>query len=111
MKLIIAGGRNYHLTAEDYEFLDGLDDVTEVITGGATGADHDGEQWAVFRDIPARRFLPDWKAFGKAAGPLRNAEMSLHADAVVLFPGGRGTDSMFNEATKAGLTIFDRRRK
>lgn len=109
MRLIIAGGRNYHPTNADLEFLDGLDDVTEVLSGGATGADRGGEMWAKGRGIPVRRFLTDWKAFGKAAGPLRNAEMSLHADAVVLFPGGLGTDSMAAEARRAGLTIFDRR--
>jgi hypothetical protein len=109
MRLIIAGGRDYHLTEADREFLDGLDDVTEVVTGGATGADKDGELWAIDRDLPTMRYKPDWKTHGKAAGPIRNRAMAEYADAVVLFPGGRGTDSMFAEAEKAGLTIFDRR--
>jgi predicted Rossmann-fold nucleotide-binding protein len=33
--------------------------------------------------------------------------MAQYADAVVLFPGGKGTQSMFDEATKAGIVIFD----
>lgn len=111
MKLIIAGGRNYHLTAEDYEFLALLYDVTEVITGGATGADHDGEMWAIGRDIPTIRVAADWSKHGKAAGPIRNRQMAYRADAVVLFPGGRGTESMAKEARDAGITIFDRRAK
>ena len=111
MKLIIAGGRDYHLTPEDYEFLDGLDDVTEVISGGATGADHDGELWAIDREIPVIRVDPNWEKHGKAAGPIRNRQMAYRADAVVLFPGGRGTESMAKEARDAGITIFDRRKR
>jgi hypothetical protein len=38
MKTIIAGGRHYRLTDEDYDFLDTLG-ITEVVCGGATGAD------------------------------------------------------------------------
>jgi hypothetical protein len=109
MRLIIAGGRRYRLKAEDYRFLDSIEDVTEVLSGKASGADRCGEEWAKRKKIPVRLFPPDWKAFGKRAGPMRNAEMSLHADAVVLFPGGKGTASMAEEAEKAGLQIFDRR--
>lgn len=44
MKLIIAGGRNYNLTDEDYIKLDTLlDTTTEVISGCAKGADSCGE--------------------------------------------------------------------
>lgn len=109
MRLIIAGGRRYRLKREDYEFLDSLDDVTEVVSGKCTGADRDGESWAKSRKIPVNPFPANWKKFGNAAGPMRNKEMSMHADAVVLFPGGKGTASMAEEAEKAGLKIFDRR--
>ena len=108
MKLIIAGGRNYRLNDKEYRLLDkftGL--VSEVITGGATGIDACGEQWANWHSIPIRVFLPNWKKYGKGAGPRRNAVMAMHADAVVLFPGGRGTESMFQEAKKRNLKIYD----
>src|SRR3954471_18264762 len=108
MRLIIAGGRKYKLTAEEYEFFDALEDVKEVITAGATGADRDGDMWAVDRDIPTMTYQPNWEQHGKAAGPIRNRLMAARGNAVVLFPGGRGTESMAIEARKAGLTIFDR---
>jgi YspA, cpYpsA-related SLOG family len=107
MKLIIAGGRGYQFTAHDVEMLDAILDVTEVVSGGAQGADAEGEEWAAERGIPVRTFRADWNKHGRAAGPIRNREMAEYADALALFPGGRGTDSMFREGTKAGLKIFD----
>ena len=60
--------------------------------------------------IPVNIFPADWKAHGKAAGPIRNRDMAKHADQVVLFPGGRGTENMYQEAKKAGLVIHDWRK-
>lgn len=107
MKLIIAGGRNYKFTKEDIEALNDIQYVDEVVSGGAPGADGCGERWATARGIPVRRFLADWKRYGRGAGPIRNREMAQYADAVVLFPGGRGTESMYQEAARAGIKIFD----
>lgn len=110
MKLIIAGGRNYSMTDYDRSKLDGLhaeSPITEVVSGGATGADAGGERWAESHGIPIKIFLPDWKAHGKSAGPMRNREMARYADAAVLFPGGAGTNSMRLEAHLAAILIFD----
>lgn len=105
MKTVIAGGRGYALTKDDIMWLDTLP-ISEVVSGGALGADIGGEQWARTKGISVKRFPADWATHGKAAGPIRNAQMAEYADAVVLFPGGRGTASMRSEAKKAGLTFF-----
>ena len=109
MKTIIAGGRDY--THFDYRDLDRLArmTITEVVTGKCKGADKEGENWAKDHDIPIKEFPADWDKHGKAAGPIRNRQMAEYADAVVLFPGGRGTNSMAKEAHKAGIRIFDLR--
>lgn len=110
MKLIIAGGRAYFLTKQDYAYLDALNKatpITEVICGGATGADDCGCTWARENRLPVRLFLPQWKRYGHIAGPMRNREMAEYADAVVLFPGGRGTRSMREEALAKGITIYE----
>ena len=108
MKLIIAGGRNYRLTAKDVETLDSLQIcIEEVVSGGAQGADKSGESYAFYKKIPVKRFPADWQTHGRAAGPIRNKAMAEYADAVALFPGGKGTGSMFREAKAAGLTIYD----
>ena len=108
IKLIIAGGRNYMFSREDIEKLDALvGKVSEVISGGCAGADLEGEDWAATHNLPVKHFYADWKEHGKAAGPIRNREMAKYADAVALFPGNRGTESMFLEATKANIKIYD----
>lgn len=112
MKLIIAGGRDYKFTSEDFDYIGciyGSYDIEEIVSGGATGADRTGEIIADNRGTPVKIFKADWDKYGKSAGPIRNREMAEYADAVVLFKGGRGTENMFKEAQKKGLKIFDRR--
>ena len=107
MKLIIAGGRDYELTVHDFVKLERLrSQVTEVVSGGARGVDSSGEMWAASCRIPVKRFPADW-SLGKRAGMLRNEQMAKYADAVALFPGGRGTQNMFDTARKHGLEIHD----
>lgn len=107
MKLIIAGGRDYSFSQNDIDRLNAIEGITEVVSGGAPGADSGGEAWATTAGIPVKRFLADWKSYGRAAGPIRNRKMAEYADAVALFPGGRGTASMQKEAAKQNLVVFD----
>lgn len=110
MKTIIAGGRDYKFCKEDLLFLRTIkDEVTEVVSGGAKGADSEGEKWAVYHDIPIELFEANWKEHGRSAGPIRNEQMAMYADAVVLFSGGKGTKNMYNNAIKYNLKIYDRR--
>lgn len=110
MRLIIAGGRDYEVTSEDIAKLDQIHAkraVSKVVSGCARGVDFAGERWAAQNHIPVSKFPADWTKHGKSAGPIRNREMAEYADAVALFPGGRGTQDMHNAAVKAGLMIFD----
>jgi hypothetical protein len=119
MKLIIAGGRKYRLTPEDLCFLDQLVSelrrkkvkVSEVVTGGQRGADADGEDWARMRGIKTKVFPADWDAHGRSAGPRRNRQIAEYVGSTgtcVIFPGGNGTISMLNEASKSGMTVIVR---
>ena len=111
VKLIIAGGRKYTFTEDDIKFLDTLvQDITEVVSGGAKGADKCGELWAKGNDLPVKKFEAQWAMYGRSAGPRRNTQMANYADAVVLFDGGRGTTNMYETALKHGLEIYDRRK-
>lgn len=98
MKMIIAGGRNYHLNEDDIGVLNHID-ITEVVSGGAPGADRCGEMYAQSKNIPIKKFPA-------AAGPIRNRQMAEYADAVFLFPGGHRTESMRKEAIKANIFIY-----
>ena len=68
--------------------------VTEVVSGGATGADEAGEFWAECSGIPVKRFPAEWEMRGKAAGPWRNKLMARYADAAVVFVKNRSRGSL-----------------
>ncbi len=107
MRLIIAGGRDYQLTEQDIQKLNEIPNVMTVLSGCASGADECGERWAAEKGIPVVQFPALWAMYGKKAGPLRNKDMAKDADALAIFPGGRGTDNMVRQALYEGLTIFD----
>ena len=109
MKTIIAGGRDYQPSADDWETLDEMREkipITEVVCGMAKGADAFGKEWAELRGVPIKRFPADWLRHGKSAGPIRNNEMAHYADALVVFPGGVGTQHMISAAHKQDLPVF-----
>ena len=112
MRVIIAGGRAFLFGAMEFKRLNQLRTeipITEVVSGGAAGADSDGILWADERKIPVKLFRADWDKHGKAAGPLRNREMAEYADALIAFPGGRGTANMVAQAQEMGLRVVDLR--
>jgi hypothetical protein len=112
MKIIIAGTRNFndkHLLFCQMDWL-----VTKltlqyfsVVSGTAEGADKLGEEWAEERNVACERFPPDWNKHGKAAGPIRNAQMADVADICVVFWDGKskGTKNMIETALSKGLMV------
>ena len=103
MRILVCGGRDF----ADIKMLDRVlgeihseTPITALIHGQARGADNMAAYWAAQLGIPREAFPADWKAHGKAAGPIRNKQM-LHEgkpDLVVAFPGGRGTANMIKQA-------------
>lgn len=84
MKLIIAGSRDFNdikLASRALSVFMRNHDVSEIVSGGARGADQIGEALADLAGIPVKRFIPDW--------------------------GGtsRGTKQMIDCATKKGLIV------
>lgn len=111
MKAIICGGRNYRFTPEDHLWLDGLAHtlpITEVVQGGASGADREAKYWAIDRGIKTTEFRANWNFHGKAAGPMRNAEMARYGEICIAFPGGRGAADMIRQAKERGLRVIER---
>ena len=84
------------------------DEITEVVSGGARGVDTHGESWAKRRGLPVKQFIPDWEKHKKAAGPMRNSEMALYADALVLVwdGGSKGSADMLARAEKLALRVY-----
>jgi hypothetical protein len=113
MRVIVCGGRDCHEAdvfnwLEQYAAAELGERITMVIHGGASGADTGGLKWAVSEDgCSSRCFEANWRKHGKAAGPIRNQQMidEGRPDAVIAFPGGRGTADMVRRAEAAGLRI------
>ena len=80
---------------------------TEIVSGGARGADRVGEFVAQFYNIPVKRFIPDWDTLGKRAGYVRNAEMAEYADALLVFwdKKSKGSEHMIKVANLKGLLV------
>jgi hypothetical protein len=110
-RVIVAGDRRL----ADYDFvrskLDAVlalrhDSEVVILSGRAAGADRLGERYAEERGLPCEHFPADWKAHGRAAGPIRNRQMAAAADACMVFDGGGpGSRSMVEEAEAAGLLL------
>ncbi len=108
MRTIIAGSR--HLTdiksvARAVESCGWV--VTEIVSGGARGADALGEAYALARGIPIRVFPADWRRHERAAGPYRNRQMARYAQALVAVWDGAspGTADMIRAARSQRLRV------
>lgn len=108
MKVIIAGSRTatYQATLNAAYKTPLL--FTEVVSGGAKGADTFGECFANKEEIPIKRFLPNWDVHGKKAGMLRNIEMGDYADALIAVWDGksRGTKHIIDYMTKLNKPVY-----
>lgn len=116
MKLIIAGGRDYvdedTLSKEVWEYIHYLEKtydkaVTEIVCGGAKGADLLGKEYAKSREYAYKEFPAEWNKHGKFAGPIRNEGMADYADALIAFWDGKskGTKNMIENAKKRNLIV------
>src|SRR3989442_2065715 len=77
MKLIIAGSRTF----TDYQRLCQVlapdkERITQVLTGGARGADQLGYRWAWKHAVRHQLFRAEWERFGNSAGVRRNHQMA-----------------------------------
>lgn len=113
-KILVCGGREYNDASYLNKVLCELstDKDVVIIQGGARGADSLAKEWAMNTGVEFIEVKADWNRHGKSAGPIRNNEMlKLKPDLVVAFPGGRGTDNMVMQASKACVPIVDHRMK
>lgn len=114
MRVIVCGGRNFQDREFCFEKLDeiiGQLDNVEIVSGHAKGADTFGEEYALKNSLKVSVFKPDWKKYGRGAGPVRNKEMYKYAledePMVIAFWDGesKGTKSMIDIATKDGAKV------
>lgn len=112
-RVIIAGGRKF----QDYELVKDRvgyylqnklqSDTVIIVSGHASGADALGERYAQEHGLKCELYPADWNTHGKAAGPIRNAQMADVAQALIAFWDGtsRGTKNMIETAKAKGLRV------
>lgn len=112
MKTIIAGMRDFTDASEVYRAIKLANiTITEVVSGGATGVDAIGEQWAEENGLTVDRYpvtKDDWNKFGRSAGPRRNAEMATVAEALIAVWDckSKGTKNMIETALNQKLKVY-----
>lgn len=109
MKLAIIGSRSF----DDWNLADstfrrffcdenGNPSVTEIVSGGAKGADRQGAELAKSYGVKLTEFIPDWEKHGKRAGFLRNEDIVKTVDMVLAFWDGvsKGTGNSLGIAKR-----------
>lgn len=113
MRVLVCGGRDYAGREELYRVLDELHrggPIQAIISGAARGADSLAAEWGLEAGVGVALFPADWKAHGRAAGPLRNQQMLDEGspDLVVAFPGGAVTHDLTRRALEAEIPVIFR---
>lgn len=111
MRTIIAGSRDF----TNFEYMQGYMatlppwvELTEIVSGGARGPDTMAIDWAKLHNKPCKVFHAEWDRLGKKAGPIRNAEMAVYADALIAFWDGQsvGTKHMIDLMVDKGAWVY-----
>ncbi len=111
LRLLVCGGRDF----ADKRILDAAlsemqakHGIAAIIQGAAAGADTLAAEWGRSKGVPVEAFPADWETHRRAAGPIRNKQMldEGRPDAVLAFPGGRGTANMVRQAEAAGVRVW-----
>lgn len=131
MKLAVIGSRSFKNQNRLFLEIDELrkirkafkkEDVTEIVSGGAQGADKMGEEYADEKFLKKKIFLADWSnmeepcikrinSFGKEynalAGFNRNTKIIDYCDEVIAFWDGTspGTKDSIDKAQKLGKKV------
>ncbi len=106
MKTAVIGSRNFN----DYELLvRELDkfQITELISGGARGADQLAARYAKVRGIPLTEHKPDYRIYGKKATYVRNDLIIKECERLIAFWDGKspGTGSVIDKTRKKGKEV------
>lgn len=111
-KVIISGYRDF----TDYEVLKEKCDFylqnkrpedIVIISGHASGAESLGERYAQECGFGLETFPANWKTHGRAAGPIRNAQIATVADTLIALWDGKshGIKNMIETARKHNLQV------
>lgn len=117
MITIIAGTRRLDKvhTLKALELCPWTNEISRVLSGGASGPDRHGAEWAVEHGIPVNFCLPQYHVYGPRIAPvMRNTEMAKKAEAAILVidrykfehDQSRGSTDMLHKAQLYNLKLF-----
>ena len=95
MKLAVIGSRSFN----NYDLLNNqilsLDiKISEVISGGANGADLLAEKWAINNQIKLTIIKPNWSLYGRGAGIKRNEKIINDCEYCIAFWDGKSKGTL-----------------
>jgi hypothetical protein len=104
-KIAVVGSRSYNDT-EKIRLV--LSTILEhhgkfiMVSGGCKGPDLIAETWAKENNIDTVIFLPNWKKYGRAAGPIRNKDIVNECNYLIAFwdQKSKGTKSSIKQCEK-----------
>lgn len=107
MKLGVIGSRgfdDYDLMKSYLDRIHAVEPITQIVSGGASGADSLGAKWSDENSIYKKIYRPDWNKYGKKAGFLRNMSIVENSDKIIVFWDGRskGSEHSINLCKKIG---------
>ena len=112
LRVLICGSRDWMDREVIADVMNMLPKGSVIIEGEAPGADSLVREEADRLGLIVASFHAKWKEYGRAAGPIRNAEMLSKGkpDVVLAFheniEASKGTKNMLKLAQKAGLPTF-----
>jgi len=106
MKTAVIGSRTFIDYEKLVSCLEKIHDISEIITGGAKGADTLAEKYAKQKGLKLNIFKPDYARHGKLAAPLmRNYLIIDNSDLIVVFWDGK------SKGTKHAISYARKKRK
>ena len=112
LRILFCGSRDWTDREAIADVMKVLPKGSVIIEGEASGADAIAREEADRLGLIVMPFPAKWKEYGRAAGPIRNAQMLKEGkpDVVVAFheniEASKGTKNMLKQAQKAGLPTF-----
>jgi hypothetical protein len=112
MRVLVCGGRAYGDAAKVFGMLDELHwrrPITQIIQGGAAGADAIARAWAETAGVKVRTYTGVRTESGKSSWSKGNQRMLDEGkpQLVVAFPGVRRTADMVRRAKRAEVTVLE----
>lgn len=104
----IVGTRTFNDYEKLYKTISHVEDITHIVSGGATGTDTLAERYARDKNIPITIIKPEWNKYGKSAGPIRNRKIVESSDVIIAFwdYSSKGTKSTIDICRELNKTYY-----